>query len=97
MWVSLSREKNLITIYFLESSNYQDSAVRRKKGIFLNGKLAKNGKFLIIVLMEGIEQVVVGWKKVLLSKISKYIAFFVALVIYQESDARNETKEISVE
>ena len=96
MWVSLSREKNLITI-FLESSNYQDSAARKEKGIFLNGKLAKMGKFLIIDLTEGIGLVVVGWQKVLMSKISKYMAFFVALLIYQEADARNETKEISVE
>ena len=55
------------------------------------------GKFLIIDLTEGIELVVVGWQKNLMSKISKYMAFFVALLIYQESDARNETKEISVE
>ena len=70
MWVSLSREKNLITIS-LESSNYQDSAAGKEIGIFLNGKLAKKGKFLIRVLTEGIGHVVVGWQKVLMSKISK--------------------------
>ena len=96
MWVSLSREKNFITT-FLESSNYQDSAARKENGNFLIGKLAKNGEFLIRFLMEGNELVVVGWQKVSMSKISKYVAFFVALLIYQESDARNETKEFSVE
>ena len=96
MWVSLSREKNFITTS-LESSNYQDSTARKENGNFLNGKLAKSGEFLIRILMEGNELVVVGWKKVLMSKISKYMAFFVALLIYQESDARNETKEFSVE
>ena len=96
MWVSLSREKNLITIY-LESSNYQNSAARKENCNFLNGKLAKNGEFLIRVLTDGSEQVVVGWQKDLLSKILKDMAFFVALLIYQESDAGNETKEFRVE
>ena len=96
MWLSLSREENLITT-FLDSSNYQDSAARKENGKFLDGKLAKNGEFLIRVLTEGNEQVVVGRQKVLMSTILKYMAFFVALLIYQESDAGNETKEFPVE